>query len=1024
MKAKPTYQELEKRVQELELRSSAMSDASFEAIFLSDKGVCLDQNKTAERMFGYTRDEAVGRHGTEWIVSEDRERVREKMLSGYEKSYKVTALRKDGTTFSCEIQARMIDFQGRSIRITALRDLTERKENERALRESERRFREMAENIREVFWVFDWREKRVLYVSPTYEEVWERSTKALLENYKEWAESIHPDDREDANESFLRIVESGESESREYRIVRPDGTVRWVSDRGFAVYGNDGKVHRIVGIAEDITSQKDAEQELRASEEKFSMAFHSSPDAIAISRISDGQILEVNEGFINSTGYRRNELIGRTTIDLGLWADQNDRQHFVQMMAEKGCMRECEYRLRGKSGKVRDGLLSGKVIQIGPEKCLLVIIRDVTDQKKAEKALLENQQLLEEAQAMAHMGSWEWDVRTNANIWSDEMFRIFGHEPGSVIPNYDFFASALHPEDRDRILSAVQRAVDMDMPYAEEYRIILPDESERVVFANGKVRRDENTSEVRMVGTVLDITERKRAEEELRKSHQTFLTVLDGIDATIYVADMDTHEILFMNKYMTDLFGANLTGQICYEVFRKENSVCDYCTNDRLLDTDGNPTEVCTWETQNPITGNWYINYDRAIRWIDGRMVRLQIATDITRLKELEQERIQAEMQLRQAQKMESVGRLAGGVAHDFNNMLGVIIGHAELALEQVNPSLPMHAYLMEIYNAARRSAGLTRQLLAFARKQTILPRVLDLNDTITGMLKMLRRLIGEDIDLDWSPGANLWPVKIDPAQIDQILANLFVNARDAITGTGKITVGTKNVVFDQLNCTKHEGLVPGEYVMLVVSDDGCGIDKETLDKLFEPFFTTKEVGEGTGLGLSTVYGIVKQNDGYIYVHSKPGEGATLKIYFPRKLAVVETKGESVGKKIKKGTETVLLVEDEPSFLSLGKTVLERFGYLVLAARTPSEALAMAQHQEGPIDLLITDVVMPEMNGKELEARVKKLKPNIRVLFMSGYTPNAVIHRGVLENSTDFLPKPFSVSSLTSKVREILDRQE
>lgn len=381
------------------------------------------------------------------------------------------------------------------------------------------------------------------------------------------------------------------------------------------------------------------------------------------------------------------------------------------------------------------------------------------------------------------------------------------------------------------------------------------------------------------------------------------------------------------------------------------------------------------------------------------------------------------EEQFHQSQKMESVGRLAGGVAHDFNNMLGIILGHAELAMDQVDSASPLGADLREIRKAAQRSADLTRQLLAFARKQAASPKVLDLNDHVTGTIKMLRRLIGEDIDLAWMPGPNLWPVKIDPAQTDQLLANLCVNARDAIGGVGKITIKTKNVDLDENYCAAHSGAKPGPHVLLSVTDNGCGMDQETLDNLFEPFFTTKEIGKGTGLGLSTVYGIVQQNKGFIDVDSRPGQGAEFRLYFPRTPETLEAnRGSDAGAEAK-GTETLLLVEDEAMILNLARAVLEHRGYTVLAASSPAEALAIVEQYERPIHLLITDVVMPAMNGHQLKERIEKYIPNIKVLFMSGYTADAIARRGILESDINFLQKPFSNNSLAEKVREVLDRK-
>jgi two-component system cell cycle sensor histidine kinase/response regulator CckA len=378
---------------------------------------------------------------------------------------------------------------------------------------------------------------------------------------------------------------------------------------------------------------------------------------------------------------------------------------------------------------------------------------------------------------------------------------------------------------------------------------------------------------------------------------------------------------------------------------------------------------------------------------------------------------------LQQAQKLESIGMLAGGVAHDFNNMLGVIIGFADLAMEKLDPVDPLHADLEEILKAAHRSADVTRQLLAFARRQTITPRVIDLNTTMGGMLRMLRRLIGEDVDLSWRPGAGLWPVKMDPSQLDQVMANLCVNARDAIAGVGTVTIETRNVSLDETQSAGGGDVVPGDYVLLAVSDDGRGLDKETLERIFEPFFTTKEIGQGTGLGLATVYGIVKQNDGFVNVYSEPGKGTTLEVYLPRH------SGEMVGAQVQPAPEippgrgeTVLVVEDEVSILQIAGRILDRLGYAVLTANTPGEAIRLAKTHAGDIHLVISDVIMPEMDGRKLVRHLLALRPDIKCLFMSGYTANVVAHRGVLDEGVHFIQKPFSAGELAVAVRAALDQ--
>lgn len=391
-------------------------------------------------------------------------------------------------------------------------------------------------------------------------------------------------------------------------------------------------------------------------------------------------------------------------------------------------------------------------------------------------------------------------------------------------------------------------------------------------------------------------------------------------------------------------------------------------------------------------------------------------------LEDRTQELRKSEALLAQAQKMDSIGRLAGGVAHDFNNMLGVILGHAEMALAEVDPAAQLHDHLVEIQKAAMRSADLTRQLLAFARRQTVSPRVIDLNETVSGMLKMLKRLIGENIELDWLPGGALWPIKIDPAQVDQILANLCVNARDAIRDVGRITIETANAVLDEADCTPYADALPGHYVMLAVRDTGCGMTPEVRGHIFEPFYTTKGPGAGTGLGLATVYGVVRQNGGFITVESAPGAGSTFRIYLaPHEGAPAPIPAGVSADAVLPGHETILLVEDEAAILSLGEMVLSRLGYTVLTAATPGDALRLAEAHVEPIDLIVTDVVMPEMNGRDLVKRLMPLYPQVKCLFMSGYTADIIAPHGLLDEGVNFIQKPFTMQLLSARVREMLD---
>ncbi|MFZ5798984.1 MAG: transporter substrate-binding domain-containing protein [Thermodesulfobacteriota bacterium] len=506
---------------------------------------------------------------------------------------------------------------------------------------------------------------------------------------------------------------------------------------------------------------------------------------------------------------------------------------------------------------------------------------------------------------------------------------------------------------------------------------------------------------------------------ELRESESRFRQLAETAPVGIVIADRDQNT-LFISKRFVDLFGYTMEDmpsvkkwwrlaypdeQLRGEIIRQWYADLE---NARQTDTELPPREYPT-RCKN--------GEERLVefRLASSENLNFIIFTDVTERRKLEE-------QFRQAQKMESVGRLAGGVAHDFNNMLGVILGHVELAMEAIDPSDPLQEDLRQIREAGLRSANLTRQLLAFARKQTVAPRVLDLNGEVESLLKMLRRLIGENINLVWIPGRDLWPVKLDPTQLDQILANLCVNARDAISDVGKITIETATKTFDKDYCAEHRGFVPGDYVLLAISDDGCGMDKATLDKIFEPFFTTKGLGRGTGLGLATIYGIVKQNNGFINVYSEPGLGSTFRIYLPRHAGDIEkTPSAERNEPEPGGRETVLLVEDEPALLELGKRIIERMGYKVLSTTSPAKAIRLAREYGDRIHLLITDVVMPEMNGRELAEKLITIQPDIKYLFMSGYTANAIAHHGVLDNNVHFIQKPFSQQDLASKIREVLN---
>ncbi len=556
---------------------------------------------------------------------------------------------------------------------------------------------------------------------------------------------------------------------------------------------------------------------------------------------------------------------------------------------------------------------------------------------------------------------------------------------------------------------------------ARELAARMPEDS--AALSPEEIRKTLHELRVHQIELEMQNEELRTAQAQIEAGRKRYYDLYD-LAPVGYCTLSEQGLILEANLTAAILLGTTrglLVKQPIYRFILKDDQDIYYLHQKKLYET-GEPQE-CELRLVKPDGASFWAHLTgTAAQADDGAPVCRVVISDITERKLAEEKNEKLQARLTQAQKMESVGRLAGGVAHDFNNMLGIVLGYTELALNRVGPDDPLHADLEEIRKAAQRSADLTRQLLAFARKQTIVPKVLDLNNTVEGMLNMLRRLIGEDINLAWKPGRGLWPVKMDSTQIDQMLANLCINARDAIAGVGKISVETRNTALDEEYCAQQAGFTPGEYVMLNVSDDGCGIDSKTLLLVFDPFFTTKEMGKGTGLGLATVYGIVKQNNGFINVYSEPGQGTTFNIYLPRHAVETEPLPKQAPvQAVSCGYETILLVEDEPAILKMTTIMLERQGYTLLVASSPGEAIRLAGEHSGRIDLLLTDVVMPEMNGRDLAKNLLSICPSLKYLFMSGYTADIIAHHGILDEGEHFIQKPFSLKELTAKLREVLE---
>ncbi len=522
---------------------------------------------------------------------------------------------------------------------------------------------------------------------------------------------------------------------------------------------------------------------------------------------------------------------------------------------------------------------------------------------------------------------------------------------------------------------------------------------------------------ITIVALILNILRRTRAEEALRVSHERFLTVLNSLDATIYVADMETYEILFINKYMIESFGKDMTGEICWDVFRGDSRPCPHCTNKQLIDKNKNPTGVCVWQGKNPITGKWYINYDRAIEWTDGRMVKLQIATDITDSKMMEEE-------LRQAHKMESIGTLAGGIAHDFNNILSIIIGNAELALDDTPDWNPSHRNIKEIKTASLRAKDVVKQLLSFSRKMEQEQKPIDITNVIKESLSLIRSSVPSSIEIRDNTPESCDTILADSTQIHQVLINLCTNAAHAMSEDGGLLeVSLRKYVIEKRSNSIFKDMTPGNYLELIVADTGTGIEIETCEKIFDPYFTTKEVGKGTGMGLAVVHGIVKNHKGEIYVNSVPGKGTTFTILFPITAKPQEqiTKPEAV-KPTPSGGETILFVDDEEALVDMAKLILGRLGYTVQISTNPVEALALFEADPTLFDLVISDMTMPQMSGIKLSEKIKEIQNDIPIIICTGHSSLIDEERAKDIGISAFAMKPITMSEIEKLIRGVLDK--
>jgi len=851
---------------------------------------------------------------------------------------------------------------------------------------------------------------RVLYVNRT----WERYTGSSLEEINEggWAQFNHPDEVAAVHQKWRRAVELEQPFEIEARYRRCDGVYRWMLARVVPLKDSEGRLQNWVGTSVDIDDLKQAEAELRRREQELTDFFENA--AVPIHWVGpDGTILRVNQAELDLLGYDREEYLGKNIVDFHV--DKSVIDDILQRLFAGEVLHDYPARLRARDGSTRYVLIdSSGYFENGEFVHTRSFSRDVTTHQEAEQAVARLAAIVASS-SDAIIGKTLDGVVTT---WNTGAERIFGYSRAEMVgqPIFPLIPDELHDSERV-LLERIARGERVDFFEGERIR----KDGQRIHIAvSVSPIRDAYGNVVGASSIKRDVTERKQAAEALLRSQERLRLALKAARMGTWQWDVASNTLAW-DEQLHELYGMEPGQQVAqYEHFIER------------VHPDDRPFVAAS--VQRALEGGGGLDYefriilpDGRVRWLadQGRVMRDQrgnplymtgVCIDTTERKLIEE-------RLRQAQRMDSVGQLAGGIAHEANNMMSVVLGCADYVLQRTDLPGPVRDDVDQIWKAAKRTAGITQQLLAFSRRQVLQPQVLDLNATVRDLEPILSRTLGETrgLRMHLSPGLSL--VRADPGQLEQVLINLTLNARDAMRGEGRLTIETMNVTLDGAYAAAKsvDSLMPGEYAALVVSDTGHGMDRDTLGRVFEPFFTTKGVGQGTGLGLSTVYGIVKQSGGFIWVYSEPDLGTTFKVYFP----VVVTSASAADLReplpTARDDETVLVAEDEAMVRGIMARTLRDCGYNVLEAANGRAALDIMQAEAGRVSLIVADVVMPDLGGREMAARLAERWPDVPVLFTSGYTGMDVVRRGLLDEGRDFLQKPLAPEALARKVREMVD---
>ncbi len=1011
----------------------AQSRAEFEAIFnsISDAIIFADTerrivlaNPAVKTVFGYEPEELIGKNAEMLYGNRaDFQGVRERYYHADGRVepdlFEITYRRKDGTLFRAEsLASRVRDAQGNILGGVGIhRDITARKEAEAALQESEERYRSLFESNHPVMLLVNPETAAIVDANPAACSFYGFSREELTARKITDLNMLPPE------QVFGEMRKAREAKKLHFffRHRLAGGEIRDVEVFSGAIRmkGQD----LLYSIVHDITARKEAEAALAESEARFRAIFENAAIGIALTDTA-GRILDLNPSFEKSLGYCLPDLSGKIFTDI---THPDDRRaslsSFEEMMAGGKDHYRLEKRYICKDGRVMWVNLAVSLIRdaAGAPKFSVGMVEDITARKQAEEALEQERRrlfdLLDSLPGSVSLKGPDYAIR-----FANRHFRETFGEPATR-HCYEVLYNLQAPcED-----CPGKRAIDKQTFH--EYERTFPD-GRTVQFYKYPFLDTDGTQCHLTLG--LDITARKQAEKALKESEEKFRQLAENLDDAILLASADLQRVHYVSPAYERIWGRS-----CASLYREPRSWLESVAPEDLDKVRTAHKELIIGDLPTaPFPEFRIIRPDSAVRWIQVRFFPIRneageihriagTATDITAHKEVEAVLKWREEHLRQTAKMEAVGRLAGGVAHDFNNLLTVISGYGELLLADLGEPDPARQHVQAILKAADQATTVTRQLLAFSRKQVLQPLILDLNDLITGLVEMFSRLVDENIKIVMRLEPELAAVEADPSHMEQVVMNLAINALDAMPAGGVLTIETANAQVDDKDAQQHPGIVTGDYVVVSVRDTGIGMNREVLSHIFEPFFTTKEKGKGTGLGLSMAYGIINQSGGHIRVKSSPGKGSSFRIYLPRAAVAKEPAALATPAYIEaRGTGTILLVEDEEGVRHVVKRMLAFKGYSVLTARDCREALNIGRSHPEPIHLLLTDVAMPVIGGRELAERLASIHPEMKVLFMSGHTEDAMLRRGVRESAINFIQKPFRTDQLLRKIGEMLAASE